>query len=251
MEKICSINELNSLVLPYLKKGVITNCFFGAKDFEKFIAENSLFYEKNNGVLMLLRRNNEIFHIYFYINEFEDIKIPSNSIVEFVEPNKELVDYLVKLGFRIEKDRMEMELKSLDGKCEKIIKPDERELKMAYEIILNNFDACYGCIPSFKEFCNEDVLISKEEGACVDGVIHYKTLPKYSKILHIAVLEGKRLKGVGKKLLDGYIFEEKNKSKAFRLWVNSENEVAKRFYLKNGYEFTGRVSKIFSNVGED
>lgn len=251
MERICSVSELNSLVLPYFKRGVITNCFLGAKEFETFINENSLFYEKNENVLMLFRKVNEFFRIYFYINEFDEIKIPKNSVVEVVEPNKNLIDYFVKLGFRFEKDRLEMELKSLDGKCEKLIKPNDIELKTAYEIVVNNFDTCYGCIPSFEEFCEEDVLISKEENSCVDGVIHYKTLPKYSKILHIAVLEEKRLKGVGKKLLTGYIAKEKGKCKSFRLWVNSENEIAKRFYLKNGYDFTGRIAKIFSNVGED
>lgn len=251
MEKICSMNELNSLVLPYFKKGVITNCFFRVKEFEVFIAENSLFYEKNNGVLMIFRKVNGVFHIYFYINEFQEIKIPKNSVVEVVDPNKNLIDYFIKLGFLVEKDRFEMELKNWNGKCERLEKPNNIELKTAYEIVVNNFSSYYGCVPSFEEFCDEDVLISKGENSCLDGVIHYKTLPNYSKILHIAVLEEKRLKGIGKKLLDGYIAREKDKCKSFRLWVNSDNEVAKKFYLKNGYDFTGRIARIFSYMGED
>ena len=114
MEKICDINQLDLLILPYLKKGVITNNFISLAEYKLYLEEKSLYYEKNNNVLMLFREVNGIYHTYFYINAFEEIKMPQNVVVEVVNPSDELVEYFLKLGIKAVKSRLEMELKTVN-----------------------------------------------------------------------------------------------------------------------------------------
>ena len=97
MEKIYDISQLNSLILLYLKKGVITNNFTSLEEYKLYLEEGSLYYENTDNILMLFREVNGIYHTYFYINAFEEIKIPRNIVVEIVNPSNELTEYLLKL----------------------------------------------------------------------------------------------------------------------------------------------------------
>lgn len=251
MEKICDINQLNSLIMNYLKKGVITNNFISLDEYKLYLEEGSLYYEKNDSVLMFFREVNGIYHTYFYIKAFEGIKLPKNVVIEVVNPNEDLTKYLLKLGLKIKKNRLEMELQEYsDANYELLEKPKKDELSQAYDIVLTNFDSVYGYIPSKSEFLYENVLVYKNENGEIDGVIHFKTTSHYSQILHIAVKKEKRLCGIGTKLLNGYINLEKGKCKSFRLWVNEGNEDAIKFYKKNGYAFLSRKSVIFSDIGD-
>ena len=252
MEKICDINQLDLLILPYLKKGVITNNFISLAEYKLYLEEKSLYYEKNNNVLMLFREVNGIYHTYFYINAFEEIKMPQNVVVEVVNPSDELVEYFLKLGIKAVNSRLEMERKSVNREmeCNLLVKPSSEEIREAYDIVLSNFDNVCGYIPSQSEFLRDGILIYKDESGKIEGIVHYKTAPKCSQILHIAVIKEKRLCGIGRKILNGYIYLEKDKCKAFKLWVNEENENAIRFYERNGYAFSGRKSAIFSDIGD-
>ena len=44
MRKINSYDELNSLIMKHLKKGVYTNCFISKDEFEDEIKNGNLFY---------------------------------------------------------------------------------------------------------------------------------------------------------------------------------------------------------------
>lgn len=251
MEKIYDISQLNSLILLYLKKGVITNNFTSLEEYKLYLEEGSLYYENTDNVLMLFREVNGIYHTYFYINAFEKIKIPRNIVVEIVNPSNELTEYLLKLELKLKKNRLEMEFQhQTEGDCKLLVKPSQEDRKEAYDIVLNSFDNAYGWIPTQREFFGDDVLIYKNEAGKIEGVVHFKTISKCSQILHIAVKKESRLCGIGKKLLTGYINSEKNKCKSFKLWVNEENESAIKFYKQNGYAFSGRKAMIFSNIGD-
>ena len=60
MEKIYDISQLNSLILLYLKKGVITNNFTSLEEYKLYLEEGSLYYENTDNVLMLFREVNGI-----------------------------------------------------------------------------------------------------------------------------------------------------------------------------------------------
>ena len=158
MEKIYDISQLNSLILLYLKKGVITNNFTSLEEYKLYLEEGSLYYENTDNILMLFREVNGIYHTYFYINAFEKIKIPRNIVVEIVNPSNELTEYLLKLGLKLKKNRLEMEFQhQTEGDCKLLVKPSQEDRKEAYDIVLNSFDNAYGWIPTQREFFGDDV----------------------------------------------------------------------------------------------
>ena len=246
MKEITDINELNSLVLPYFKRGVITNNFLKLEDYEVYFKESSLFFEKTQNVLLLFRKVNEIYNVYFYINGDDDIVFPKNSVVEVIEPDENIINFFKKSGFSEVKLRQEMKLTNFDkleDKNEVCLAKDE-ELEDVLEIIKDNFDEVYGRIPSLEELRNDKVLVSKDEEGYINGLVHFKPNKAFCQISHVVSLK----KGVGKKVLSGYINHEKDKCNEFRVWVNSDNERAINLYLKSGHEFTGRKSVVYSNI---
>ena len=249
MEKVTSISELNSLILPYFKRGVITNNFLMINDYNLYLKEQSLFYEKTENNLFLIRCVEDISYVYFYINKFEDIKLPNNSVIEIVEPNNEIIEYFCKLGFVEVNKREEMQLINQTSDDDEFDFCKTEELEKVRRIIKDNFDRFYGNIPSLDELKLENVLVSRDNEDNITGLLHFKTIKSISSILHIAVIDKNRGNGIGSKILSGYINHEKDKCREFRLWVNSDNKKAIDFYKKNGYDFSNRKSVVLVKKG--
>lgn len=252
MEQITSIKELNDLILPYFKKGVLTNNFLKLEDYDIYIKENSLFFEKIGKNLFFFRNINGINNIYFYINEENKCVFPKNSVVEFLENNENITNFFYNNNFHKVKVRREMKLidfSNLDEKTNPMI-ANEEELEKILDVITANFNGIYGCIPSIYELKKNKILVNRDRDGNIDGVVHFKNEKSVSNILHISVVEDKRGQGVGKGLLNSYVNYARKDCTEFRLWVNNDNYNAIEFYLKNGYSFTGRESIVMSNIIE-
>lgn len=246
MEEITNIDALNSLVLPYFKRGVITNNFLRPEDYDLFFKEKSLFYEKTENVLLLFRKVNYIYNVYFYINGDGCINFPENCVVEIVDPDKKIIDFLGKSGVSEVKVRREMKLTSFDKLISetKVSSACDNDINEIIKIIKDNFNDVYGRIPSLEELRNDKIFIAKDEMGNIEGLVHFKIFNSYSQISHVVSLKS----GIGKKVVSGYINQEKDNFHEFRVWVNSDNDRAINLYLKIGYEFTGRKSVVYSNI---
>lgn len=246
MKEVSNIKELNSLILPYFKRGVITNNFFRPEDYEVFFKERSLFYKKTDDILLLFRKVNDIYNVYFYINGEGCISLPKNCVIEVVDIDKKIINFFEKTGVREVKKRKEMKLVNFDKLVSgtKVSLAQEKDFGEVLKIIKDNFDEVYGRIPSLEELRNDKVFIAQDEIGNIEGLVHFKTFNVYSQISHVVSLKS----GVGKKVVSGYINQEKDNSHEFRVWVNSDNDRAINLYLKIGYEFTGRNSVVYSNV---
>lgn len=246
MNSIEDVSELNPLILPYLKRGVITNNFLKLENYKLYISEKSLFYEKTDNVLLIFRKIYDVYRTYFYINSFESIAIPDNAVVEIVNPDIKTIEFFEGLGLRIIATRNEMLLKEIIGhKGKLLVHPTKNELSDVRDIICSNFNSKYGCIPSIEELDVNNILVSRGEDGSIDGIIRFNTEKNVSRVMHLAVVDKKRRSGIGSNLILGYMNHEKDKCREFRLWVNSDNNSAIEFYIKNGYDVLDNKSIIF------
>lgn len=279
MNKVNNYQEISKLIFANLKKDVITNTFLAKKEFENEILNGNLYYSLiNNGVLIIRDRKdyiiinyylndvnnkenivtlkNEIQNIYKY-SEVEDKKIVIEVVgkEECNEKYLQQVNLFMQIGLHVAIKRVrlskKLDINSLSVDNVEILEPnikfcEEDDIQEILEILRENFDKYYGCIPDIEFLRNEIKNKNFFKYTTTDkiiGILQIKNSSKSSEIRHLAVKKEHRNKGVAKKLIEKYDKEIKTNNKT--VWTGVENKVAQGIYEKNGYLKDGYVSTVF------
>lgn len=256
MKQVNNYEEIASLMSEQIKRGVLTNNFLNKTDLELEIKNRTLYYYKYSGGLFLLRDRVTHYILNYYINNinenFEN-KFLKEVVVELViRPNDEkifeVINYFEKHGMNKYLSRVRMNKvnnENVDNPNEDFIKIAEiKDAEEILQILKENFDVYSGCIPTYqilvKDIENQNVYIFKNQK--IEGVLQINKGMSSSEIKHLVVIESARRKKIAQKLVQKYFNDVKSNRK--NVWTGNDNDIAKMFYKKNGYEEDGYKSII-------
>lgn len=260
MIKVDRYEIISSLIMKQIRKGVMTNNFLTEKDLKIEIENNLLYYYEYAGGLLILRDRNSHYILNYYINDItKEIEetFDKNIVVEIVsrpnDNNDKIINCFLHYGFSVCLERIRY-----TNTCDKIVdNPMSENVQLCknddaeniYEILKENFNAYTGCIPTkerlIKDIENGNVYIYKDEK--IKGTLHIDKNKNSSEIKHLIVVENERKKGIATKLINKYFCDIDSKRKT--VWTGKENNCARRFYEKNGYELDGYTSIVLIKKG--
>lgn len=257
MKRINDYNELNSLIMSQLRKGVFTNCFISKEEFERDIKNGNLFYDSYENVLLLFRKMEDYFKMNFYINDVTDfINLSYQDVIvcEVVSPPNcdytPVVDFLNKSGMKQKTQRVRL-INVNNNAGQEILNIEKGNLKDYDEIVklfYENFDKYIGCIPSNDDIqldiINKNIYCYKEDNKVV-GILQISNKNGVSLIKHLAVSSNYRRKGIAKSLVSQYLLDTRNFKKY--VWTGANNEVAQNTYFSVGYKADGYISYVLKN----
>lgn len=260
MDNLSYMDQLNKLTASFLRRGVMTNCFVSASEFEQYIQNGSLFYHVEDEALIILLRLQSHDRLYYYIKEGgspPDLKLTRPTVMEIVRRDEHQARASLlwqSVGFNIAVHRVRMECinlaETLAGDNGVYIASKEQgEEIMA--MLHSGFDSLTGCIPDMDELA---ASIARKEFLCIEengemlGLLQYKNDKATSEILHLFVKAEGRGRGLADRLVNYYKSQLTGLGKRLRVWVNEDNMRARAFYEKNGYCRDGLKSDVLLAV---
>ena len=214
MEQIKSFERISSLISSCMKKGVKTNNFLTAADYEADIASGSLFCHTWPGGLLVLRRRKGYNRLYFHI--FEPYRPPEIEINELtvlelpMRPDDAegglLSEYWKNAGFKVRLNRIRLQRSEAQpfpeiSEDREIRKPQPPDLEALVKLYEGCFDRYTGCIPNMEELRaivdGGNIFCALAPDKSIGGFIQFTPYPN-SRIRHLAVREDLRGKGISK-----------------------------------------------------
>lgn len=257
MKKINDIKQLNKLLMPFFKRGILTNNYMMMDKYKEYIEDGTLFFEKSDNEMIILRDCDNHWRVYYYLTDFKSqFKLPDDKplAMEIVfeskdDKYKEIVSYWEDIGFkpymfrsRMTSDVTDINIDNSENLLSSYAKP--KHALEIHKLISSTFDEYLGCVPTLSEVKD---LIDKEEIICIenneekiDGLLHIGKSRNIHSIWHIVVASEARKSGNAQKMLaffkDILLQDEKSK---LQLWVQDDNLPARRLYEGMGLEYDG------------
>lgn len=259
MKKVDKYEIISSLIMKQIRKGVMTNNFLTENDLKIEIENGLLYCCEYAGGLLILRDRDSHYILNYYINDItkniEEI-FDKDIVTEIVrrpnDNNSEIVQYFEKQNFICCLERVryihtcDEIVDNLTTEEIQLCKTDDAE--NVYEILKENFNVYTGCVPAKERFIkdieNGNVYFYKDEK--IKGVLHIDKNKISSEIKHLIVDKNERKKGIATKLLNKYFYDVECKKKT--VWTGKENNCARKFYEKNGYELDGYTSCVMRKI---
>lgn len=255
MKKVDKYEIISSLIMKQIKKGVMTNNFLTENDFKIELENNLLYYCEYAGGLLILRDRTSHYILNYYINDITkdiDETFDKDVVAEIVSrPNYndgEIIKRFQEQNFECCLERVRYShncVQNVNNNHEKAIELCKvSDMADTYKILRENFDAYTGCVPTKEKFLkdveNGNVYVYKDEK--IKGILHIDKNKNSSEIKHLIVVETERQKGIATRLIDKYFYDVDTKKKT--VWTGKENNCARKFYEKNGYELDGYKSIV-------
>ena len=259
MKQIQSYEELSPLLSAQLGRGVVTNAALGAEDWRREIAAGALWCQSWPGGLILLRRREGRAVMNFYLRELavpEGLAWDGPTVLEIpARPRDEgllqAADFWQAQGFRalFRRERLALPKGAAVAAGPLPARIARREDAEALGALLReSFDSLTGCLPTEEELARD---LDSGCVVCVDGpdgraagLLRLGTGRGSTQLRHLAVGAAFRCRGGAQSLLARYL-EHTGFAKSL-VWVNGDNEPARRFYAKNGYRPDGWTSLVLS-----
>lgn len=259
MKEVESYEALAPLLSAQLRRGVVTNCALTAEDWRRETAAGTVLRESWEGGLLLLRRRESHCVLNFYLQELSlpgDLTWDGPAVLEIAaRPRDEGLWRAAELwrgqGFE-ERFRRERLARPKDAPVPAAHGPLAARLATSADyravraLLRDNFDPVTGCLPMPDEL---EYDLEAGNVVCVDapdgpmaGVLHITPGRGATQLRHLAVGEEYRRQGGAQSLLERYL-EHTGFAKSL-VWVRGDNEPARRFYTKNGYEPDGWGSVV-------
>lgn len=266
MEQIKTLEQLSPLISAQFKRGVMANAPLSPASFQREIQRGTLFAQRMDGGLILLRRRDGFWRMSFYLQPDGDVsslELPKQTVLEIPTRPRDLAlkqsETLWKeKGFRLlfSRQRMELVRRSDDvavrsdccvplaGCCVRpAVAGDEPEILRLME---ENYDRRTACLPTDDEL-SEDVAagqvflaVTCPEGQ-VAGFLRLLRTKRIAEVRQIAVSEPFRGRGIAGALLNQLTLAEGQKG---HVWVSQNNGAALRLYESFGFvkdEWTSTV----------
>ena len=252
MERLSNMEQLNKLTIPFLRRGVMTNCFLSAAEFEWHIQRGTAFYHQEADALVILFRLQNRDSLYYYIRgggSPPPLKLVRPTVLEIALSDEHQAQAPLlwqSRGFAIALRRLRMECTDLGptawgNRGVQVADPGQTTEIMA--MLNSGFDPLTGFLPDPDELAacifRGEILCVEENGE-LQGLLQYRNDRSQSEIRHLVVKAEARGRGLADRLVNHYKERQfKGGVKRFRVWVNEDNLPARAFYEKNGYRRDG------------
>lgn len=260
MKQVKSYETLAPLLSAQLRRGVVTNCALSAEDWRREIEGGGLYARDWEGGLLLLRRRCGHVLLYFYLQAGadlpEDLVWEGPTVLEIAaRPRDEgllkSVELWRKRGFQL---LFRRERLALPGNTQVPAGSGPLVARMAkaadvaglWTLLRDSFDPLTGCLPTREELerdveAGNMVCLDVPEGG-VAGLLHITPGRGATQLRHLAVDRRYRRLGGAKEMLACYL-ERTGFAKSL-VWVRTDNEPGRSFYIKNGYVPDGWGSAV-------
>lgn len=258
LNKISSLEEYNSLLERFYKKGCTSNNYMLPNEINALTKYNAISYISTENNIAFLVQKPKCKRVYYLINDFEQLFDFSdyNFVVEIIYRGEKFfpeseINFLKKCGFEVNLIRdqyssMYKDLKNDDipSNVDVCVASTINDVKYACELFNNTFDVFSG---DFIDECeydelldNKSIILARCDGNVV-GALH-KTIEKNVVWLsHVAVEKQARGMHVGKSLLNFWIEQNKQTEKTrYMLWVQHQNIPAVKMYQNKGFKYLNK-----------
>ncbi len=255
MKKIESYKELSALISGQFRRGMLTNAFLSAGEWEKAIGEGCVAAYSRENSLLVCRQKESHSVLYFWLNEDLSFAMPplsKNTVLEMPGREKDaalwsLGEAWERAGFRPLFTRQRMNCTMAGGTpCEQIASARESDLSTVRHLLNSNFSPVTGCIPdedTLLEHIRSEGVLLYGDGQKALGLLHRVKDRAGWELRHLCVAEEGRGQGIGEKLVRAYhALCEGEKS---RVWVRKDLAPALLIYSRCGYETDGMISKVY------
>lgn len=257
MESLSSIEQLNRLTRPFLRRGVMTNCFLPPAEFQWHIGRGRASYYQGADSLVILFHRQNVDHLYYYLRDggrvpcFTQDRPAVLEIVRGDEHQAQASRLWQEQGFAIAVRRLRMESADLNPSAwgeSGVQSAHQGQTAEIMDLLVSGFHPLTGFIPDLDELgccISRGEIICGEADGQVTGLLQYKNERSISEIRHLLVKPESRGGGMAHRLLNHYKGRQDNAGfKRLRVWVNEDNERARTFYEKNGYHPDGLQSDV-------
>ena len=186
MRRVESYAALAPLLSAQLRRGVVTNCFLSPADYQREI-DAGLFYEEEDGFLLLLRQRAGYRLLNFYLHPGARLFLPETAVplvTELACREKEQVamrraqDALCALGFA-ECFRRLRRTRAAVPAPNNAEAPTEASFEAVRAFLLEQFDPLTGCIPPDEELrqavsAGQVLCLMDADG--ISGLLHYASV---------------------------------------------------------------------------
>ncbi|NLP36982.1 MAG: GNAT family N-acetyltransferase [Firmicutes bacterium] len=256
MQKILDLNQLNSLISPYLQKGVFTNSYLMLPDYEKYLVQG-LYYTQTGDGIFLFRHRRTHRQLFYYLKSLNaSVSLPRDlpttmEIVSRAQDEKfsAMLAFWEKNGFanRLPRKRMQKPASrhhDLPAREVNFARPHDAQAVL--ELIKAGFDPYLGCIPApedLKQRIARQEVICVKEADRLKGILEFERKGNYLFLWHLAVASPYRRQGIARRLLaylSALMYKEERTK--IQLWVQTTNLAARKLYEQNGFHYDGWVS---------
>ena len=252
MRRVESYAALTPLLSAQLRRGVVTNCFLSAEDYQRELA-SGLFYEQGDGFLLLFRQRQGHLLLNFYLHPDAVLRLPALRVPVVTElacreKDREAMrraqEALCALGFA-ELFRRLRRTRAAVPAPNNAEAPTEASFEAVRAFLLEQFDPLTGCIPPEEELrqavsAGQVLCLSDADG--ISGLLHYAPRRAQCEIRHLAVRADCRGHGYAGRLLA--MLEAKTGGQKCAVWARVGNAPAEHFYEKNQFQPDGWQSVV-------
>ncbi|MCL2402196.1 MAG: GNAT family N-acetyltransferase [Oscillospiraceae bacterium] len=259
MRQIIDYTEISKSVMAHMKKGVLTNNFMHPDEYRAEISAGTLFAYEYGGGLLLFRKREGRHLLTFYINDravLPDIKLPPDTVLSM--PLKavgaDAVSYWIRFGMHplgeyIRLTRVAGSALVVGDSTVQIAV--ESDFDSVHTLLRDSFDLRTGCLPSTAELRGDIkrgmVLCVKDNG--IGGVLRFAEFSGRAEIMHLAVHEDLRGRGIGHTLVSG--FAARYGKQKCTVWMRDGYTPALKTYTAAGFSPDGQISVLFGFTNEE
>lgn len=251
MQRAESYAALAPLLSAQLRRGVVTNCFLSAEDYQRELPRG-LYYEEREGCLLLLRQRPGHLVLNFYLQPggtffLPDVKKPVvtelSCRAKDADAMSAAAEQLRGLGFaecfrRLRRTRPAAEAAEAEEAA-------DASFDAMRAFLLAQFDPLTGCIPPDEELrqavgAGQVLCLTDANG--ISGLLHYTPGRAQCEIRHLAVRADCRGLGCAGRLLR--LLEMKTGGQKCIVWARVGNTPAEHVYEKNQFQPDGWRSVV-------
>lgn len=244
--EITSLKELSAHIMPYRKRGVMTNAFVSPEAYAAEIAEKRLFVRKSEGFLGIFVRRDDFCSLYYYAlggkADYPALPLICETVGELAEP---LASDFSPLLSRVRLTRPPSEQSEESGASSvRCVKREEAEY--GFRLLSACFDRHTAALPTLTEFladCENGRVIGYFENAAPVGLLRFSASAKRAEIRHLCVSETYRKKGIAAALCRRFL--SRNGEKTVSVFTGSENRAALTLYGSFGFCPDGTTSVVY------
>ena len=252
MQRAESYAALAPLLSAQLRRGVVTNCFLSAEDYQRELA-SGLFYEQGEGFLLLFRQRQGHLLLNFYLHPDAVLRLPALRVPVVTElacreKDREAMrraqEALQALGFaelfrRLRRTRAACPAPDIAEAA------DAASFEAVQAFLLAQFDPLTGCIPpdeDLRQAVDAGQMLCLTDAAGIAGLLHYAPGRAQCEIRHLAVRADCRGRGCAGRLLR--MLEAKTGGQKCAVWTRAGNAPAEHVYEKNRFQPDGWLSAV-------
>lgn len=259
MQKVECFAQIAGLLAMQLQKGVVTNNFLRAADYDRE-AKTGLYVHETDGALLVLRDRGTHYVLTFFLQQgvrpsLPPLGRPVVTELPFRPKDRDAVltaaGYFRALGFTEVLRRTRRTRPAAPASASALVRTaGEADFPAADAFLRAQFPERTGCIPEkpalLAALAGGQLLMTADETG-LTGLLHYAPGFGASDIRHLAVREDRRGQGLAGALLGSYLAAAGGQKS--QVWARTGNIPAERLYESHDYRPDGWQSIVLQYEG--